>query len=201
MIPMNTPAPYKVRRMDRPLGTLRIIGGDWRSRIVEFEAAPGVRATPDRVRQTLFDWLAPVIHGARCLDLFAGSGALGLEALSRGAAHVTFVDSSARQVTGIGKSLELLAAGARAEVRQADAQEFLARAAPGFDVVFLDPPFESSLLRPALERLPPLLKPGHQVFVEWLGRTPLALPRGWALHREKKAGQVSYGLATHTETA
>ena len=89
----------------RPLGTLRIIGGEYRSRLVEFDGGPGVRPTPDRVRQTLFDWLTPYVEGAHCLDLFAGSGALGLEALSRGAARVTFVETGAKQVAAIRAAL------------------------------------------------------------------------------------------------
>jgi len=182
----------------RPPGKLRIIGGDWRSRIVEFEAAAGVRPTPDRVRQTLFDWLAPDIAGARCLDLFAGSGALGLEALSRGAQHVTFVESGTRQAGMIRSALDKLEAAARADVRQEDARSFLKRApASRFDAVFLDPPFDSGLLEPALAALPPHLAPGAQVYVEWLARSPLALPAGFTLSREKQAGQVSYGLANY----
>ena len=90
----------------RPPGRLRIIGGQWRSRLVDFDADEGVRPTPDRVRQTLFDWLSPLIEGARCLDLFAGSGALGLEALSRGAAEVTFVEQGAAQAAAIRAAAE-----------------------------------------------------------------------------------------------
>jgi 16S rRNA (guanine966-N2)-methyltransferase len=188
--------------MKRPPGKLRIIGGDWRSRIVEFEAAAGVRPTPDRVRQTLFDWLAPTIAGARCLDLFAGSGAIGLEALSRGAAHVTFVESGAKQAGMIRAALKALDAEARADVRQEDARTFLKRGpAARFDAVFLDPPFESGLLEPALAALPPLLAPGAHVYLEWLGKSPITLPPGYALVREKQAGQVSYALATHQGAA
>jgi 16S rRNA (guanine966-N2)-methyltransferase len=188
--------------MNRAPGQLRIIGGEWRSRIVEFETAPGVRPTPDRVRQTLFDWLAPVIEGAQCLDLFAGSGAIGLEALSRGAAQVTFVETGAKQMTLLRTAVEKLGATARARLVGADALEFLAGApAASMDIAFLDPPFDSDLLPRALEKLPPLLKPGHQVYLEWLVNKPPALPPGWTLHREKQAGQVSYGLATFVESA
>ncbi|HUS24325.1 MAG TPA: 16S rRNA (guanine(966)-N(2))-methyltransferase RsmD [Candidatus Binatia bacterium] len=188
--------------MKRPPGNLRIIGGEWRSRIVEFAAEPGVRATPDRVRQTLFDWLAPGIEGAHCLDLFAGSGALGLEALSRGAAHCTFVDTGGKQVHGIRKAIELLRAGRRASVLQRDARELLnTPGAAKYDVVFLDPPFESELLAEVLPLLPPWLKPVHEVYVERLSSRPLSLPPGWSLQREKEAGQVSYGLARFAESA
>jgi 16S rRNA (guanine966-N2)-methyltransferase len=186
----------------RAPGRLRIIGGEFRSRVVEFEAAPGVRATPDRVRQTLFDWLAPVIEGARCLDLFAGSGALGLEALSRGAGHVTFVDTGAPQVAAIRAALAVLKAADRATVVQGDALGFLARAPAGaFEVAFLDPPFDAGLLEPALAALPPALAAGARVYAEWPLAAALPWPPGYAPIREKKAGQVSYALATYGRTA
>lgn len=182
--------------MRRSEGELRIIGGEFRSRVIRFEAAPGVRATPDRVRQALFDWLAPMIVGARCLDLFAGSGALGLEALSRGASHVSFVDTGAAQGRAIREALKVLKAEDRATVVTGDALSFLASAPKGaIDAVFLDPPFESGLLQPALQRLPPLLAPDNRVYAEWAGEAPLAWPAGYAPLREKKAGQVSYALA------
>jgi 16S rRNA (guanine966-N2)-methyltransferase len=185
----------------RAPGRLRIIGGDFRSRVVEFDAASGVRATPDRVRQTLFDWLTPVIEDARCLDLFAGSGALGLEALSRGAGHVTFVDRGAPQVASIKAALATLKAADRATVVQGDALGFLARApAKAFEIAFLDPPFEAQLLAPALAALPPALSADPRVYAEWHGDAALPWPPGYAPLREKKAGQVSYALATYGRT-
>ena len=180
--------------MKRSAGQLRIIGGEYRSRLVEFDSSAGVRPTPDRVRQTLFDWLSPMIEGARCLDLFAGSGALGLEALSRGAAQVTFVESGASQAALIRAALTKLGAEARAVVKNTDALSFLS--ASRFDVVFLDPPFDSSLMGTALARLPPLLKPDNRVYLEYRQGGNLALPAGYTLLREKKAGQVSYALAS-----
>jgi 16S rRNA (guanine966-N2)-methyltransferase len=186
----------------RAPGRLRIIGGEFRSRIVEFEAAPGVRATPDRVRQTLFDWLAPVIGGARCLDLFAGSGALGLEALSRGAGHVTFVDSGRAQCEAIRAALATLKCADRATVVQADALAFLAgRSLTPCEIAFLDPPFDAGLLEPALAALPPVLAAGARVYAEWPLPASLPWPPGYAPLREKKAGQVSYALATYGRTA
>jgi 16S rRNA (guanine966-N2)-methyltransferase len=194
--------------MKRAPGKLRIIGGEFRSRIVGFEAAPGLRATPDRVRQTLFDWLAPVIEGARCLDLFAGSGALGLEALSRGAAQETCVESAAPQAAAIRAAQLAQGAAERAEVRNEDALAFVAAMpvlssveggrshAAAFDVVFLDPPFASGLLAPALAALPRVLAPGARVYAEWPAGAPAPWPAGYAVLREKKAGQVSYALAT-----
>lgn len=192
--------------MKRPLGELRIIGGEWRSRRVSFDAdaAVGLRATPDRVRQTLFDWLAPSIRDAKCLDLFAGSGALGLEALSRGAAHCTFVDSGTPQVRNIRAMLTQFKGSERATVVQADALRWLhAPTLPdsgqhGFEVVFLDPPYDSALLLKVLPLLPPLLTPQHHIYLEWCGTAP-PLPTGFAWLKEKQAGQVSYGLVTfHT---
>lgn len=187
--------------MKRAPGRLRIIGGEFRSRVVEFEAAPGVRATPDRVRQTVFDWLAPVIDGARALDLFAGSGALGLEALSRGAGHVTFVESAAPQAASIRAALARLGLAARATVVQGDALAFLRATPDRFELAFLDPPFAAGLLAPALAALPRTLSADPRVYAEWpVGAAP-AWPAGYRVLREKKAGQVSYALATVTGTA
>jgi 16S rRNA (guanine966-N2)-methyltransferase len=183
--------------MKRPSGKLRIIGGEFRSRIVEF-AEDGVRPTPDRVRQTLFDWLAPLIEGARCLDLFAGSGALGLEALSRGAAHVTFVETGAAQCAAIRAALQKLGVADRAQVRHEPAAAFLAAGAGRFDIVFLDPPYGAGLLAPALAGLPAVLAPDARVYAEWPATAPPPWPEGYAMLREKQAGQVSYGLATRS---
>lgn len=191
--------------MKRALGELRIIGGEWRSRKFAFDADPktGLRATPDRVRQTVFDWLHPVISGALCLDLFAGSGALGLEALSRGAEHCTFIDSGRAQVQDIRSALSTFKAGDRATVIQADALRWLqaptlARGTQGFDVVFLDPPFASALLDQALPLLGPLLKPAHRLVLEWGSEAPPVLPAGYEWLKQKQAGAVGYGLARDT---
>ena len=188
--------------MKRPLGALRIIGGEWRSRIVQFDADPkvGLRATPDRVRQTVFDWLHPVIDGALCLDLFAGSGAMGLEALSRGAGHCAFIDAGRPQAQDIRHALASFKGGERATVLQADALRWLhaptlaATGKQGFDVVFLDPPFGSPLLAQVLPLLPPLLKPAHRVMLEWGSAQPPELPAGYAWLKQKQAGAVGYGL-------
>jgi 16S rRNA (guanine966-N2)-methyltransferase len=182
----------------RPPGKLRIIGGEFRSRLIEFDAAAGVRPTPDRVRQTLFDWLTPMIEGARCVDLFAGSGAIGLEALSRGAAHVTFVETGARQAALITAALATLGATARATVMRVDAIGFLASTRAAFDIAFVDPPFDSGLLPRALDALPRALKRDPRIYVEWHGAGAPAWPAGYAVLREKKAGQVSYALSTYS---
>ncbi|MGH8460490.1 MAG: 16S rRNA (guanine(966)-N(2))-methyltransferase RsmD [Stenotrophobium sp.] len=185
----------------RPPGKLRIIGGEHRSRIVEFDGDSGVRPTPDRVRQTLFDWLAPVIDGARVLDLFAGSGALGLEALSRGAAHVSFVETGAQQNTLIKEALlTLKIPHARFDVAMMDALYYLTQTWHRYGVVFLDPPFETTLLQQALVELPKILSPYNRIYLEWPeGRKP-ELPAGFEWLREKQAGKVCFGLATcHVE--
>lgn len=181
--------------------TLRIIGGVWRGRRLRFPPSPEIRPTPDRVRETLFNWLAPRVPGARCLDLFAGSGALGLEALSRGAAHVTFVERDAAAAREI--SAHLTEWGARgATVERTDARGFLERtpAAP-FDIVFLDPPFASTLLDEAAARLEQggWLADGALIYVERpadaAAKAPAgAVPAAWAPLKAKQAGEVGYHL-------
>jgi 16S rRNA (guanine966-N2)-methyltransferase len=184
----------------RPSGTLRIIGGEFRSRLIAFDPEAGVRPTPDRVRQTLFDWLMPMIGGARCLDLFAGSGAIGLEALSRGAGHVTFVETCKKQVELIRAALATLRAADRATVVQADALGYLAGAPEhSFDVAFLDPPFDANLLAPALAKVPRVLKANARVYAESHRAEALPWPPGYSVLRDKKAGQVSYALAMYTQ--
>ncbi len=180
----------------REAGKLRVIGGQWRSRLIEFEAAEGVRPTPDRVRQTVFDWLAPVIEGARCLDLFAGSGAMGIEALSRGAAHCTFVDQGSRQCMKIKVALQLLKAQ-HTDVTAIDAVFFLQQTWHRYDVVFIDPPFSSNLLSQTLLELPKVLHADHRIYLEWPSNQPPPLPEHYVLLREKQAGQVGYGLAQY----
>jgi 16S rRNA (guanine966-N2)-methyltransferase len=190
----------------RPAGTLpgavRIIGGAWRGRRLAVLDAPGLRPTADRIRETLFNWLAPVIPGARCLDLFAGTGALGLEALSRGAAEVCFVERQTAVARALEASLQRLGCDT-ARVVVADALRFLAGPAQRFDIVFLDPPFDEGV---ALGNLCTLLGTG------WLGRDARVylemprdhdlpeLPSGWTVLREKSAGEVRYALASAPST-
>jgi len=178
-------------------GEVRIVGGRWRGRKIRFPPVPGLRPSPDRVRETLFNWLAPVIHGARCLDLFAGSGALGFEALSRGAARAVLVERDRSAVGQLRDSAAALGADA-AEVVEGDALAWLDRTPGGFDIVFLDPPFTSGLLPEAIVRLgrPGVLAPEARVYMECaLADGPPALPPGWALHRSGRAGDVGYYLA------
>ena len=175
---------------------LRIIAGRWRGRRLRFPAAGAIRPTPDRVRETLFNWLRDRVAGARCLDLYAGSGALGLEALSRGAASVAFVDADAAAVGALRALLaEWGAAGATVE--RVDALRFLAGVARPFDIVFLDPPFAAGLLGPSCERLQAggWLAPGARVYIEHTRREPLpVLPAGWRELRSGTAGEVGYHL-------
>jgi 16S rRNA (guanine966-N2)-methyltransferase len=179
---------------------LRIIGGTWRGRKLRFPAAAAIRPTPDRVRETLFNWLGAATPGARCLDAFAGSGALGLEALSRGAAHVTFIEQDAAAAAALRERLAQWGAG-NALVVRADALRHLAAPPPThpYDIVFLDPPFAAGLLGRAaalLER--GWLREAALVYVECAAREPLpSLPASWQPLKAKQAGEVGYHLFAH----
>lgn len=179
-----------------PPGQVRIIGGRWRSRRLVVPALPGLRPTPDRVRETLFNWLAPRIAGAWCLDLFAGTGALGFEALSRGAAGALLVERDHAAAAALREQARLLGAE-QAEVVLADAREFLSRPPPrAFDVVFLDPPYQSGLVPPCLGSLSQAwLRPGVRVYVETAADAVPTLPSGLHWLKHGRAGQVGYHLA------
>ncbi len=174
----------------------RIIGGDWRSRRFVFPDAPELRPSPDRVRETAFNWLMPVVEGARCLDLYAGSGALGLEALSRGAASCVFVDTDRKALTAIDGHLSTLDC-ARGRTEHADARAFLARDDGMYDIVFADPPFRKGMVGPLLAALVEheRVRAGGLVYVESEAKAgPPVPPDGWSLHRTGTAGQVGYHL-------
>ncbi len=175
--------------------SFRIIGGAHRGRRLGFPPLPGLRPTPDRVRQTVFDWLAPTIIGARCLDLFAGSGALGLEALSRGAQAVTFVEREHAAAEAIRAHLATLKCDGGTVVI-ADAVGALQSLRGPFDVAFVDPPFESTLRRKTLDALAAsaLLAPAAHVYLEGPAEEAPSLPPGWSVHRSKRAGNVGYHL-------
>ena len=175
---------------------MRIIAGIWRGRRLSVATAPGLRPTADRVRETLFNWLAPRLPGSRCLDLFAGTGALGLEALSRGAASCVFVESSRAVLRQLEASLTRLEAHGATCVH-AQALDWLGRAAGPFDIIFLDPPFDSDLLGQAASLIAQgaRLAPGGRVYLETAATRQLPLPEGWTLLREQRAGDVRFGLA------
>lgn len=187
--------------------SLRIIAGQWRSRRLSFPDVEGLRPTPDRIRETLFNWLQDAIPRADCLDLFAGSGACGMEALSRGARHVSFVDNSALATRALRSNLELLKAqdyqvyceNALDWLRRMGQQNDIPRQ---FDVVFLDPPFASDLLAHSVEALEHsgLLKPAGLVYLETAQPVPgSVLPASWQQLKARKAGAVHFYLCRRSE--
>ena len=177
--------------------SIRIIGGEWRSRKLTVPDAPGLRPTPDRVRETLFNWLAPTIQGARVLDAFTGSGALFLEALSRGASTGVAIDANTNAVNNLRRNLALLQ-GDDAEVLRADSLHYLSnKAEQGFDIVLLDPPFHQDLLLSACQLLEDnnWLNKDAWIYTESeQAPSSLGVPSSWRLHREKHTGQVHYAL-------
>src|SRR3954466_10863782 len=174
---------------------VRIIGGEHRGRRIAVPDRPGLRPTPDRVRETLFNWLGQRLDGLACLDLFSGSGALGFEAASRGAARVVMVENDRTAFEGLRKAKDLLAA-ANIHLVFDDALHYLSAIEVRFDVVFLDPPFRQNALAVALERLPARLAPGARVYLE--APAALDLPEPWRELRRARAGQVSYQLLERT---
>jgi 16S rRNA (guanine966-N2)-methyltransferase len=177
---------------------VRIVGGAWRSRRISFPDHEGLRPSADRVRETLFNWLGQDLHGLTCLDLFAGSGVLGFEALSRGAASVVMVEKSRKVYESLRRNAELLAAK-NLQLHCADALEF-ATAAAGresarFDIVFLDPPFRANLLAQVLPLIAPLLKPGARAYVE--SASAFEETGAWRVLKRDRAGQVFFHLVTY----
>ena len=175
---------------------LRIIAGRWRGRKLSFAPVPGLRPTSDRVRETLFNWLEPFIQGARCLDLFAGSGALGIEAASRGAAEVVMVDYDAVVVATLREQLQQLEFSG-AQLVQQDVNSWLTGKAEPFDIVFLDPPFRENRLPACIALLEDngWLAAGARVYIEAERMYTPDLPDSWELYRSKHTGQVGYHLA------
>ncbi len=186
----------KTRSRAGPAGSVRIIGGRWRRRRLAVVARPDLRPTPDRVRETLFNWLGQDLTGLACLDLYAGSGALGFEAASRGAARVVLVEHDAPTAASLEAARRALDAAA-IDVVRGDALEFLARTAERFDVVFLDPPFRQNSVAAALAALPPRLAQGARVYVE--AAQPVAERSPWRELRRAHAGQVSYQLLEYRD--
>ncbi len=177
---------------------IRIIGGAWRRRVIRFPPAPGVRPTPDRVRETLFNWLGQDLSGRRCLDLYAGSGALTLEAASRGAALAVAVDRNRALVEALRANAAAFDATA-VEATLGDARSFIARELRDFDVIFLDPPFADDpwpwLLPACVRRL------ARDGFLYAEAAKALAPPPGLALRRRDKAGRVHYHLFIRADAA
>jgi 16S rRNA (guanine966-N2)-methyltransferase len=179
-------------------GRLRIVAGNWRSRLLDVADVEGLRPTSERIRETLFNWLAPHIHGARCLDLYAGTGALGLEALSRGAASAVFVERDPVAERQLRKNVEILGAD-KAEILKKDSLDYLrGTPASSFDIVFLDPPYAGNLLGETCR----LLVDTHQLAGDALiylederTRGEPDLPQGWTVLHNKTAGNVRYLLA------
>ncbi|WMC10381.1 16S rRNA (guanine(966)-N(2))-methyltransferase RsmD [Oceanimonas pelagia] len=177
-------------------GQIRLIGGQWRGRKLPVLHSEGLRPTTDRIKETLFNWLMFEIRGSRCLDLFAGSGSLGFEALSRHAAEVVMVEKDTTVAAQLKRNLASLPA-APGTVIQADAVQYLQQAATPFDVVFLDPPFHKELLPQVCERLEQngWLAENALIYIEReQGLALPTLPDHWSLHKDKQAGQVSYQL-------
>ncbi|MEM7430617.1 MAG: 16S rRNA (guanine(966)-N(2))-methyltransferase RsmD [Pseudomonadota bacterium] len=178
-------------------GRLRIVAGNWRSRLLEIADVPGLRPTSERIRETLFNWLAPRIDGARCLDLFAGTGALGLEALSRGAKHCVFVEKSELAVQVLRDNARSLEAKG-AEIIHGDARSYLRDLTDEwFDIVFLDPPFSTDLQGDFCEQLAvrPILSTDARVYIEESRVSEdTVLPSGWEYLKSKAAGNVRYSL-------
>lgn len=180
---------------------VRIIGGLWRGRRLAFPARAGLRPSPDRVRETLFNWLAPHLPGARCLDLFAGSGVLGFEALSRGADRATLVEKDPPAQAALRHTVQQLQAKT-ATVIEREALNFLASLPPrSFDIVFLDPPFGTGLLQAALTLVISrgILTPTGFLYIETAAEEAFEPPAGFRWHRHSRAGQVAFGLITQTQ--
>ncbi|MCX7193436.1 MAG: 16S rRNA (guanine(966)-N(2))-methyltransferase RsmD [Proteobacteria bacterium] len=179
------------RRKEPDINKVRIGGGELRSRIITFPDAEGLRPTPDRVRETLFNWLGQTLYGRNCLDLFAGSGALGIEAASRGAEHVLMVEKSPVVFRALRENVRKLEC-ANISLRHQDGLEFIFRDAKRYDVIFLDPPFQSDYLLKLLEILPQRLNDSGVVYVE--SGAEVEIPSPWQVIKSGRAGQVYYQL-------
>lgn len=181
-------------------GSIRIIAGKWRGRQIKVLPHIGVRPTPNRVRETVFNWLTGSLNGANCLDLFAGSGALGFEALSRGANHVTFVDAQIPIVKSIKETATILNAHNECDIILSDGLRYLRHPKPNqkpFDIIFLDPPFATILLNSSLEILTthPQVTDNTLLYIESSKvLDPQRLPARWQLLKQKVAGEVAYHL-------
>ncbi|MEF8770276.1 16S rRNA (guanine(966)-N(2))-methyltransferase RsmD [Candidatus Accumulibacter contiguus] len=174
-----------------------MIGGEWRRRILRFPDSPALRPTPERVRETLFNWLGQDLTDLSCLDLFAGSGALGFEAASRGATRVVMVDHSPKAVAAIANNVKILAAGQRLKIVRSDALRFLASVNSRFDVLFLDPPFHDGWMDRLAPIVPGVLAADGIIYAE--AETLLEGLGDWRTLRHGRAGQVFYHLMRRGE--
>lgn len=182
------------KRQSSGSNQVRIIGGSMRGRKINFSSGEGLRPTLDRIRETLFNWLAADIHGAICLDLYAGSGALGLEAISRGAKSVTLVDASSQVADNLKKNLKTLSLN-NAKVVNQKAQQFLAGNEQLFDLVFLDPPFEKAMLDSILVQIKPHLSEDALVYVEQENaNSTVSFGEQWQVIKSKKTSRFFYSL-------
>ena len=183
------------------MNTVRIIGGQWRRRVLRFPDSEGLRPTPDRVRETLFNWLGQDLSGLSCLDLFSGSGALGFEAASRGAARVVMVDNSPKVLAALHENARLLDAEGRLEIVRADAVKFASSprsAATRFDLLFLDPPYRQGWVGRLTPFLSELLTADGMLYVE--AESSLDACGDWRTVRSGRAGLVCYHLMRRGET-
>jgi len=177
----------------KPPGTVRIIAGRWRNSRLQVPDLDGLRPTAERVRETVFNWLQPRLSGARCLDLFAGTGALGLEAASRGAAEVLLIEHNPLLAQRLRATVERLQA-TQVRVIGADANAWLAHASGAFDLVFVDPPFARNLWNQTLASLAPVLAGDARVYVEAGLAATITIPAGWSELREGRTREVRYAL-------
>lgn len=192
-------SPRTAGRAPASAGSLRIVGGEWRRRVLRFPDSEGLRPTPDRVRETLFNWLGQRLDGRHCLDLFAGSGALGFEAASRGAAGVVMVERAAKPFAALRDNATLLGGDSRLEIVRADALEFARSTNRRFDVLFLDPPFRQGWFERLSPLLPRLLSDDAVIYAE--AETPLAALGEWQTQRSGRAGQVCYHFMRRGESS
>jgi len=194
--PRAAPATMHHPRRKHSAGAVRIVAGRLRGSRIPVPEQDGLRPTPDRVRETLFNWLAPTIEGVRCLDLFAGTGALGIEAISRGAAWCTFVERERALCRQLSDTLARLRVADAAEVVQADGLAWLAAPGPAYGLVFLDPPFGTDAWEAAAQAIERggRLAEGGVAYVESPREVQPRLPANWTLHREGHAGAVRFAL-------
>lgn len=174
------------------MNSVRIVGGEWRRRVLRFPDSQGLRPTPDRVRETLFNWLGQDLSGQSCLDLFAGSGALGFEAASRGADRVVLVEQAPRVLAALKENAGLLGSGTRVEIVRSDAIQYLASTGSKFDTIFLDPPYKQGWIDRLAKYLPAVLNEDGAIYVE--AEYEIDSLGDWRTLRRGRAGEVHYQL-------